>query len=81
MLYFALARSAIGQSRTGQPILGVTDSRTDSRTSFVGGEHGLAELEQRVNSGRSQQVLCSYAHSTDIRAPGITIAPTATAKP
>jgi uncharacterized protein (DUF1015 family) len=34
-----------------QPILGVSDPRTDKRIDFVGGGRGLGELERRVNSG------------------------------
>lgn len=33
-----------------EPILGITDVRTDSRIDFVGGIRGLCELENRVNS-------------------------------
>jgi uncharacterized protein (DUF1015 family) len=32
-------------------ILGIKDQRTDTRIDFVGGIRGLAELEERVNSG------------------------------
>jgi uncharacterized protein (DUF1015 family) len=34
-----------------EPILGVSDPRTDKRIDFVGGGRGLGELERRVNSG------------------------------
>jgi len=34
-----------------QPILGISDPRTDKRIDFVGGGRGLGELERRVNSG------------------------------
>ncbi|HQW83285.1 MAG TPA: DUF1015 family protein [Ferruginibacter sp.] len=33
------------------PVLNIKDQRTDKRIDFVGGIRGLAELEQRVNSG------------------------------
>jgi uncharacterized protein (DUF1015 family) len=33
------------------PLLGIADLRRDTRIDFVGGIRGLAELEQRVNSG------------------------------
>ncbi|WP_446831151.1 DUF1015 domain-containing protein [Candidatus Foliamicus sp.] len=33
------------------PLLGINDSRTDSRIDFVGGARGLEELERRVDSG------------------------------
>lgn len=34
-----------------QPVLGITDQRTDKRIDFVGGIRGLEELEKRVTSG------------------------------
>ena len=34
-----------------EPILGIRDARVDARIDFVGGARGLAELEQRVDSG------------------------------
>lgn len=34
-----------------EPLLGITDQRTDSRIDFVGGIRGLKALEQRVDSG------------------------------
>ena len=34
-----------------EPVLGISDPRTDNRIDFVGGIRGLGELEQRVNSG------------------------------
>jgi uncharacterized protein (DUF1015 family) len=34
-----------------EPVLGITDPRTDMRIDFVGGARGLGELERRVNSG------------------------------
>lgn len=34
-----------------EPILGITDQRTDTRIDFVGGIRGLSELEKRVDSG------------------------------
>ena len=34
-----------------QPLLGISDPRTDARIDFVGGIRGLGELEKRVNSG------------------------------
>ncbi len=34
-----------------EPILGISDPRTDNRIDFVGGIRGLGELEKRVNSG------------------------------
>jgi uncharacterized protein (DUF1015 family) len=40
-----LARNVI------EPLLGITDPRTDKRIDFVGGARGLPELERRVTSG------------------------------
>jgi uncharacterized protein (DUF1015 family) len=34
-----------------EPLLGITDPRTDKRIDFVGGARGLGELERRVASG------------------------------
>jgi uncharacterized protein (DUF1015 family) len=34
-----------------EPLLGISDPRTDPRIDFVGGIRGLGELEKRVNSG------------------------------
>jgi len=34
-----------------QPVLGISDPRTDPRIDFVGGIRGLGELERRVDSG------------------------------
>ena len=34
-----------------QPVLGISDPRTDPRIDFVGGIRGLGELEKRVDSG------------------------------
>lgn len=34
-----------------EPVLGITDIRTDSRIDFVGGIRGLGELQRRVDSG------------------------------
>lgn len=36
------------------PVLGISDPRTDERIDFVGGIRGLKELEKRVNSGEMQ---------------------------
>ncbi|HEX5048281.1 MAG TPA: DUF1015 family protein, partial [Gammaproteobacteria bacterium] len=41
------------QDRLLAPVLGIGDPRTDKRIDFVGGVRGLAELEQRVRSGRA----------------------------
>ncbi len=34
-----------------EPVLGISDPRTDNRIDFIGGIRGLGELEKRVNSG------------------------------
>ena len=39
------------QNNLLQPVLGIGDQRTDKRIDFIGGIRGLAELENRVNSG------------------------------
>jgi uncharacterized protein (DUF1015 family) len=36
-----------------EPLLGISDPRTDSRIDFVGGIRGLEELEKRVNEGEA----------------------------
>lgn len=41
-------------------ILGVKDQRTDNRIDFVGGIRGLAELEERVNSGEMRLAFSLY---------------------
>jgi uncharacterized protein (DUF1015 family) len=48
-----------------EPILGVTDPRTDKRIDFVGGGRGLAELERRVNSGEMAVAFALYPTSMD----------------
>jgi len=49
-----LARNAI------EPLLGITDPRTDKRIDFVGGARGLAELERRVASGEMAVAFALY---------------------
>lgn len=39
------------QNRVLEPILGITDQRTDDRIDFVGGIHGPQRLQQLVDSG------------------------------
>jgi uncharacterized protein (DUF1015 family) len=43
-----------------EPLLGITDLRTDKRIDFVGGMRGLAELERRVNSGEMKAAFALY---------------------
>ena len=47
------------------PILGIGDSRTDSRIDFVGGIRGMAGLEQRVDSGDWAVAFSLYPTSLD----------------
>jgi uncharacterized protein (DUF1015 family) len=42
------------------PLLGIGDPRTDKRIDFVGGIRGSAELERRVDSGRSAVAFAMY---------------------
>jgi len=42
------------------PILGITDQRTDKRIDFVGGIRGLQALEERVNSGEMAVAFSLY---------------------
>ena len=48
-----------------EPILGITDPRTDGRIDFVGGGRGLGELERRVNSGEMAVAFALYATAMD----------------
>ena len=41
------------ESQILQPLLGITDVRTDKRIDFVGGIRGTSELERLVNSGQA----------------------------
>lgn len=43
-----------------EPILGITDVRSDSRIDFVGGIRGLCELENIVNSGEMKVAFALY---------------------
>ncbi len=51
---------ALLQSRVLEPILGIGDLRTDKRIDFVGGNRGVKELEDRVNSGRAAVAFSMY---------------------
>ena len=48
-----------------EPMLGISDPRTDKRVDFVGGIRGLKELEKRVDSGDMQLAFSLYATSLD----------------
>jgi uncharacterized protein (DUF1015 family) len=43
-----------------QPVLEISDQRTDKRIDFVGGIRGLGELEKRVNSGEMAVAFSIY---------------------
>lgn len=49
----ALLDCAICQNQILSPIFGITDPRRDTTIGFVGGIHGSAELERRVDSGEA----------------------------
>jgi len=61
------------------PILGISDPRTDNRIDFVGGIRGLGELEKRVNSGEmaiafslfptSMEALMAVADANEVMPP------------
>ena len=38
-------------ARVIDPILGITDQRSDPRIDFIGGARGMEELERRVDTG------------------------------
>jgi uncharacterized protein (DUF1015 family) len=48
-----------------EPILGISDPRTDKRIDFIGGGRGLAELERRVNSGEMAVAFALFPTSMD----------------
>ena len=48
-----------------EPVLGISDQRTDNRIDFVGGIRGLAELEKRVNSGEMAIAFSFYPTSME----------------
>ena len=62
-----------------EPILGITDPRTDTRIDFVGGIRGLEELERRVDSGEmavafslfptSMEALMAVADANEVMPP------------
>lgn len=53
------------QNNLLDPLLGVTDPRTDKRIDFVGGIRGTAELERLVDSGRAAVAFALYATSIE----------------
>jgi len=56
---------AVLQDRVLTPILGVGDPRTDVRIRFSGGIRGVAELEQRVDSGEYAVAFALHPTSLD----------------
>ncbi|HWS85698.1 MAG TPA: DUF1015 family protein [Pyrinomonadaceae bacterium] len=53
------------QNNLLDPVLGVTDPRTDKRIDFVGGIRGTRELERLVDSGAAQVAFALYATSIE----------------
>jgi uncharacterized protein (DUF1015 family) len=53
------------QNNLLDPVLGVTDPRTDKRIDFVGGIRGTQELEALVDSGRARVAFALHATSMD----------------
>lgn len=56
---------SILQENLLQPILGITDPRTDNRIAFVGGIRGLKELEKKVNNGEYMVAFAMYPTSME----------------
>ena len=48
-----------------EPLLGISDPRTDPRIDFVGGIRGLEGLEKRVDSGEMALAFSMYATSME----------------
>ena len=48
-----------------EPVLGISDQRTDNRIDFVGGIRGLGELEKRVDSGEMAIAFSLYPTSME----------------
>ena len=48
-----------------EPILGISDQRTDDRIDFVGGIRGLEELARRVDSGDMAVAFALFPVSMD----------------
>lgn len=53
------------QERVLDPLLGITDARTDKRVDFVGGIRGTAALEEMVNDGRAAVAFSLYPVTVD----------------
>ncbi len=48
-----------------EPLLGISDPRTDNRISFIGGIRGTGELEKLVNSGEYEVAFSMYPTTLD----------------
>lgn len=48
-----------------EPMLNITDQRTDTNISFVGGKRGTEELERLVDSGSASMAISMYPTSID----------------
>jgi uncharacterized protein (DUF1015 family) len=55
---------ALLQERVLEPVLGIRDQRTDQRIEFIGGIHGPAALQQRVDAGAA--AIAFSLHATSI---------------
>ena len=53
------------QERVLEPLLGITDVRTDKRIEFVGGIRGTSILEQMVNDGSAAVAFSMYPVTVD----------------
>ena len=53
------------QERVLEPLLGITDIRTDKRIDFVGGIRGTAALEEMINEGRAAVAFSLYPVTVD----------------
>ncbi|MGE4488123.1 MAG: DUF1015 domain-containing protein [Kiritimatiellales bacterium] len=53
------------QDRVLGPILGIDDPRESDRIDFIGGIHGTAELERRVNAGEAVVAFSLYPTTLD----------------
>ena len=53
------------QDQLLEPLLNVTNVRTDPRIAFVGGARGTETLEERVNSGQAAVAFSLYPVTTD----------------
>jgi len=56
---------AVLQERVLEPVLGITDPRSDGRIEFIGGGRGTGELERRVDALPGAVAFALYATSID----------------